>query len=110
MVRYTKLIIIYIIFFLNISYVTAKSPPPGTGTSDVPANILIMLDNSGSMRTRLSTANNLFYPVDVETDSSGNIYVLEYAYDRIKKFDSAGNYLRSFGRYGTNCNQWKHCK
>ena len=44
------------------------------------------------------------------TDSSGNIYVLEYAYDRIKKFDSAGNYLRSFGRYGTRCDQWRDAR
>ena len=76
MVRYTKLIIIYIIFFLNVNYVTAKSPPPGTGTSDVPANILIMLDNSGSMRARLSSGQSLLYPEDVAVDSSGNIYIL----------------------------------
>ncbi len=109
MVRYTR--IIFFIFLLVVPLeLLAKNPPPGTGTSDIPANILIMLDNSGSMRTRLSTSTNLYYPVDVETDSSGNIYVLEYAYDRIKKFDSAGNYLRSFGRYGTNCNQWRDAR
>ena len=109
MVRYTR--IIFFIFLLVVPLeLLAKNPPPGTGTSDVPANILIMLDNSGSMRTRLSTANNLYYPVDVETDSSGNIYVLEYAYDRIKKFDSSGNFLRSFGRYGTRCNQWRDAR
>ena len=31
----------------------AKNPPPGTGTADIPANILIMLDNSGSMGAKL---------------------------------------------------------
>ena len=109
MVRYKR--IIFFIFLLVVPLeLLAKNPPPGTGTSDIPANILIMLDNSGSMRTRLSTSTNLYYPVDVETDSSGNIYVLEYAYDRIKKFDSAGNYLRPFGRYGTNCNQWRDAR
>ena len=109
MVRYTR--IIFFIFLLVVPLeLLAKNPPPGTGTSDVPANILIMLDNSGSMRERLSTANNLYYPVDVETDSSGNIYVLEYAYDRIKKFDSSGNFLRSFGRYGTRCDQWRDAR
>ena len=106
MVRYTKLIIIYIIFFLNINYVTAKSPPPGTGTSDVPANILIMLDNSGSMRTRLSSGQSVLYPEDVAVDSSGNIYILEQTYRRIKVFDSDGNYLRSFGGYGFSCNKF----
>ena len=75
MVRYKR--IIFFIFLLVVPLeLLAKNPPPGTGTSDVPANILIMLDNSGSMRERLSTANNLYYPVDVETDSSGNILSL----------------------------------
>ena len=106
MVRYTKLIIIYIIFLLNINYVNAKSPPPGTGTSDVPANILIMLDNSGSMRSRLSSGQSLLYPEDVAVDSSGNIYILEQTYRRIKVFDSDGNYLRSFGGYGFSCNKF----
>ena len=91
-------IILLVFLLINQTKTFAKNPPPGTGTSDVPANILIMLDNSGSMRIRLSTTNSLYFPVDVETDSSGNIYVLEYGYDRIKKFDSAGNYLTSFGR------------
>ena len=103
-------IILLIFLLINQAKTFAKNPPPGTGTSDVPANILIMLDNSGSMRARLSTNNSLYYPVDVETDNSGNIYVLEYAYDRIKKFDSAGNYLTSFGRYGRNCNQWRDAR
>ena len=103
-------IILLIFLLINQTETFAKNPPPGTGTSDVPANILIMLDNSGSMSIRLSTTNSLYFPVDVETDSSGNIYVLEYAYDRIKKFDSAGNYLTSFGRYGRNCNQWRDAR
>ncbi len=42
------LILIIIILFWNVNSF-AKNPPPGTGTSNVPANILIMLDNSGSM-------------------------------------------------------------
>ena len=41
-------IFLIIILFWNVnSY--AKNPPPGTGATNVPANILIMLDNSGSM-------------------------------------------------------------
>ena len=45
-----KLIITLILFILILSNKAySKLPPPGTGTSGVPANILIMLDNSGSM-------------------------------------------------------------
>lgn len=69
MVRYKK--IIYILFFILLSFNTnAKSPPPGTGTSDIPANILIMLDNSGSMSARLAGAVQIHYPVDVNVDRS----------------------------------------
>src|SRR6056300_1040260 len=109
MARFTK--IIFILSLLLISNnLNAKNPPPGTGTSDVPANILIMLDNSGSMSSRLSSSTLVLYPIDVATDSKGNVYVLEYGYTRIKVFDSSGNYLRSFGSSGRGCNQWYYAK
>ena len=106
MVRLSKLVF-FILLLFSQTETSAKNPPPGTGTSDIPANIFIMLDNSGSMSRRLATTNSLFRPVDVETDSSGNIYVLEYGNNRIKKFDSAGNYKAVFGGYGSRCNQWR---
>ena len=49
MVRVSTVIFIIIFLLFNIK-LYVKNPPPGTGTSDIPANILIMLDNSGSMR------------------------------------------------------------
>ena len=42
-------ILLLIVFLVFTENVNSKSPPPGTGTSDIPANIMIMLDNSGSM-------------------------------------------------------------
>ena len=75
MARLRKLIIAIFVLLVNIIEVNAKSPPPGTGTSDLPANILIMLDNSGSMRSQLSSGQSLLYPEDVAVDSSGNIYI-----------------------------------
>ena len=65
MVRFSGIILL-IFLLISQTETFAKNPPPGTGTSDVPANILIMLDNSGSMTIRLSTTNSLYYPVDVE--------------------------------------------
>ena len=109
MVRIPGVILVIAILFLN-SELFAKNPPPGTGTSDIPANILIMLDNSGSMRTQLPQKSGLLYPVDVQTDSSGNIFVLEYAFDRMKIFDSSGNYLRGFGSRGNSCKQWRNAR
>ena len=102
--------IIILVLFLGLigSPANSKSPPPGTGTADVPANILIMLDNSGSMSARVRSGSALYYPSDVQTDSSGNMYVLEYSYNRIKKFDANGNYVRSFGGYSYGCTGWTY--
>ena len=59
-----------IIFLFLLSFqVQAKSPPPGTGTTDIPANILIMLDRSGSMDITLETATSSQYVSDVQVDS-----------------------------------------
>ena len=105
MARYSKIILIILLSLVYLN-ANAKSPPPGTGTSDVPANIMIMLDNSGSMRAMVNSSNALRYPSDISTDSQGNIYILEYAYNRIKKYDSSNNLLKTIGGSGWNCNQW----
>lgn len=39
-----------------------------------------------------SSTGQLYNPVDVEIDSSGNIFVVEEGNDRIQKFDDEGNY------------------
>ena len=45
--------------------------------------------------------NYIFYrAIDVESDSEGNIYVLDAGNHRIQKFDINGNYLLTFGRKG----------
>ena len=108
MVRLSAIIIsLFLVFSFQVQ---AKSPPPGTGTSDIPANILIMLDNSGSMSAKLYNSVEVYYPLDVATDSSGNVYVMEYYNNRIKVFNSSGAYLRSFGSHGYGCNQWRYAR
>ncbi len=68
MARLTKIIISLLIVLFSFQ-AQAKNPPPGTGTSDIPANILIMLDNSGSMSAKLYNSVEVYYPLDVATDS-----------------------------------------
>ena len=74
MIRKILIFIIFSFFLVNIS--NSKSPPPGTGTSSLPANIMIMLDNSGSMSwdingRYINSWNTLIRsPIDVATDSS----------------------------------------
>jgi type IV pilus assembly protein PilY1 len=105
-----KKIILFIIVSIVAFQAQAKNPPPGTGTSNIPANILIMLDNSGSMSSTLYSSVQVYNPLDVATDSSGNVYVMEYYNNRIKVFSSSGSYLRSFGSYGSGCNQWQYAR
>jgi type IV pilus assembly protein PilY1 len=87
-----------LILLVGSSHVLAKSPPPGTGKADVPANILFMLDTSGSMG---SWSGTYFYPSDVAVDSSGNIYMLEQNYHRIRKYSPTGSLLWTRGSYGS---------
>ena len=74
--------LLFLLFFVcNNSY--SKSPPPGTGTGGIPANILIMLDNSGSMawdingNERYANTNYTSRPFDVKVDTNGDVYVNE---------------------------------
>ena len=75
----------------------AKSPPPGTGFQDVPTNVLLMLDTSGSMAWDASNGS-VDYPYDVAFDSLGNKYVASY-YSEVEKYDSSDNFVTSWGEY-----------
>jgi hypothetical protein len=45
--------------------------------------------------------NDMFvYPVDVDSDRSGDIYVLDYRDCVVKKYDVHGTFLKQFGRKG----------
>ena len=54
-------VITFLFLFLFSFQAQAKSPPPGTGTTDIPANILIMLDKSVSMENTLETDLSLIH-------------------------------------------------
>ncbi len=88
--------------------VEAKSPPPGTGKADVPANIYIMLDNSGSMGWAQTSKGTVYYPWDLALDSSGNSYVTSYHYNYLRKFDTNGKFIRTIGRYGSSNGQFRY--
>ena len=85
----SKLFIIKILISLILltGNVFAKALPPGSGIGDVPANVLILLDKSGSMGARMTSGAGVYYPNSVAVDSSGNIYAGQYYTYGIKKFD-----------------------
>ena len=78
-----------VLFFSFVSTnVSSKILPPGTGTqADVPSNLLILLDKSGSMGWRMRNAQGLNYMYVSATDSSGNIYVAQYSTYGVNKYN-----------------------
>ena len=106
MAKFTKIILCLLIFLISFQ-AQAKNPPPGTGTSDLPANIFLLLDHSKSMDAAISTAGEVDLVWDVATDSSENVYMLEYYMNRISVFDSSGDFVKRIGGYGTGCSQWQ---
>ena len=102
MARLTKIILTFLIVIFSFQ-AQAKNPPPGTGTTDIPANILIMLDNSGSMSWDIngnyisSWTKYIQQPSDVAVDSNGNIYAIQLSNKTIKVFDSSGAFVKNIG-------------
>ena len=93
-------IIFTLILFTGSSY--AKNIPPGSGIGDVPANILILLDKSGSMSVRMTSGSGFMYPYSSAADSSGDVYVGQYHIYGIKKFTySTAAVDTSFASSGT---------
>ncbi|MDC3120470.1 PilC/PilY family type IV pilus protein [Candidatus Pelagibacter sp.] len=78
-----------VLFFSFVSTnVSSKILPPGTGTqADVPSNLLILLDKSGSMGWRMRNAQGLNYMYVSATDSSGNIYIAQYSTYGVSKYN-----------------------
>ena len=98
------LIGIILIIFAFTNQVFSKALPPGTGIGDVPANVLILLDKSGSMGWRMSGGTaSMRYPYDADADSSGDVLVSQYNRDGVKKFVYGSKTLDTgFGNKGVS--------
>ena len=99
-----KKLAVFIFFTLAVNQnVYSKTPPPGTGSANIPANILIMLDNSGSMGWDIngnyisSWTKYIQQPSDVAVDSNGNIYGIQLSNKTIKVFNSSGSFVKNIG-------------
>ena len=94
---------LFLFIFTHIEQVNSKSLPPGTGAGDVPSNVLILLDKSGSMGWRMGGGTTgMRYPYDADADSNGDIIVSQYNRDGIKKFVYGSETLDTgFGINGT---------
>ena len=56
----------------------SKPLPPGTGVGDVPANVLILIDKSGSMRECMPGGDYFCRPWDLAVDDTGDLYSIGY--------------------------------
>ena len=89
---FIKIILTFLIL-QNFAY--SKGLPPGTGSSDIPANVLILLDKSGSMTIPISDGTNLMKPQAVAVDSTNSAsyigmssFILKVGYDTMEIDDS----------------------
>ena len=77
--KFISLIISFIIlqiFVINKSF--AKSLPPGSGAGDIPANVLILIDKSGSMGWSMNLGADLSLPnkIALGSDSDKNVITI----------------------------------
>mgnify|MGYP005734394961 CR=1 FL=1 len=65
------------LYLISFGVVFGKALPPGTGIGDVPANVLILLDKSGSMGWRMSGGSSgISLPYDTTTDAKADSPIL----------------------------------
>ena len=91
----TYLKILVKIIFINILFINpinSKTLPPGTGgEADVPANVLIMLDVSGSMRNRTTVGINYGNQTLAVTPISNSNSILVHANGRVQQINQDSN-------------------
>ena len=80
----------------------SKPLPPGSGSGDVPANILILLDSSASMRRPLISGSGIAIPNDIVEDVDGNLIVAERNYGFIKILTADNTVDRTFANNNRN--------
>ena len=83
--------------FLLSFPVLAKGPPPGTGVGDVKANIMIMLDDSGSMSARDPSPGMSHCTYAVDVANNGDIFTVDPCYHKVTRIDSAFKVKSTFG-------------
>lgn len=66
------------LIFLLMGAAESKPLPPGTGVGDVPSNVLILIDKSGSMSSCMPGGDYFCRPWDLAVDDAGDLYSIGY--------------------------------
>ena len=91
-------IFILLILVLNFNQLTyAKPLPPGSGDGDVPANILILLDNSKSMKNRIGFAIPKQHSFTIDGNGNRVLASADSNKGGLILFDSGGQKLNITG-------------
>ena len=89
--RFFIVILFFGLFFLPPLF--AKGPPPGTGAGDTKANIMIMLDESKSMKQRDGAVIGIHQTTyDVAVANNGYVFAPSHSGHRIYILDSNSLY------------------
>ena len=90
-----------ILCLLPIKDIMAKDPPPGSGSGDVPVNVLFLLDNSLSMRRQIIPGDGMWAPWDLVETDNGDMIISQVARRGLTKINYTTE-LRdtNFGRNG----------
>ncbi len=92
MIKISFLFRVIIFFFILQNHVVSKGLPPGTGSNDIPANVLILLDKSGSMSTSISTGGiRLPQAIAVDSSDSASYVGMSSSIKKLNYTNSAGN-------------------
>ena len=93
----------FFIILLFAGTASSKSLPPGTGQADVKANILIMLDTSGSMSAAVPfTPITISGPNDTDVDSNGNVHTINWNGGFISVHNYLGTPVTTYGQGGSS--------
>ena len=90
-----------ILCLLPIKDIMAKDPPPGSGSGDVPVNVLFLLDNSLSMRRQIIPGDGMWAPWDLVETDNGDMIISQVSRRGLTKINYTTE-LRdtNFGRNG----------
>ena len=100
--KYIKYISVFLLIVANQA-AFSKSIPPGSGVGDIPANILILLDSSASMKETISGVDDAInIPRDIIELSDGNIIVSQDKGGLVKFLTSTGEKDDSFAEGNVN--------
>ena len=90
-----------ILCLLPFEDMMAKDPPPGSGSGDVPVNVLFLLDNSLSMRRQIIPGDGMWSPWSLVETDNGDIIISQMARRGLTKINY-GTELRdtNFGSNG----------